>query len=92
MQGVPLRVELGMKDVEKQSVVSARRDTGTKETIAFADVASRVPALLEQIQVSLPLMCRGIDQLRLHVTFTSPSRLCVARVVWMPGKVGGVTG
>lgn len=53
---MPLRVELGMKDVEKQSVVSARRDTGAKETIAFADVASRVPALLEQIQVALPLM------------------------------------
>ena len=51
LQGVPLRVELGMKDVEKQSVVSARRDTGAKETIAFSDVASRVPSLLEQIQV-----------------------------------------
>ncbi len=56
LQGVPLRVELGMKDVEKQSVVSARRDTGAKETIAFADVASRVPTLLEQIQVALPLI------------------------------------
>ena len=54
LQGVPVRVELGMKDVEKQSVVSARRDTGGKETIAFADVVSRVPALLEQIQVSPP--------------------------------------
>ncbi len=49
-------MELGMKDVEKQSVVSARRDTGAKETIAFADVASRVPALLEQIQVRSPVM------------------------------------
>ena len=40
-----------MRDVEKQCVMSARRDTGAKDTIPFADVAGRVPALLEQIQV-----------------------------------------
>ena len=44
-------MELGMRDVEKQCVMSARRDTGAKDTIPFADVAVRVPALLEQIQV-----------------------------------------
>ena len=50
-QGVPLRLELGMKDVEKRSAMVARRDTGAKEVIPFADVAARVSALLEQIQV-----------------------------------------
>lgn len=50
-QGVPLRLELGMKDVEKRSVMVARRDTGAKEVIPFPDVAARVSALLEQIQV-----------------------------------------
>lgn len=50
-QGVPLRLELGMKDVEKRSVMVARRDTGAKEVVPFADMAARVPALLEQIQV-----------------------------------------
>jgi prolyl-tRNA synthetase len=52
-QGVPLRLELGMKDVEKRSVMVARRDTGAKEVISFADVAARVPTLLEQIQVRI---------------------------------------
>ena len=42
-----------MRDVEKQCVMSARRDTGAKDTIPFADVAARVPALLEQIQVRI---------------------------------------
>ena len=42
-----------MKDVEKRSVMVARRDTGAKEVIPFADVAARVPALLEQIQVRI---------------------------------------
>ena len=55
LQGVPLRIELGMKDVEKQSVMSARRDTGAKEVIPFADIVNRVPALLEQIQVLILL-------------------------------------
>ena len=49
-QGVPIRLELGAKDMEAGSCVLARRDTGAKEACALADVASRVPALLEQIQ------------------------------------------
>ena len=44
-------MELGPKDLEAQSVVLARRDTGIKETVAWANVANRVPELLEQIQV-----------------------------------------
>lgn len=51
MQGVPIRLELGSKDLEKQSVVLARRDTGAKEFVAWPDVTTRVPALLLQIQV-----------------------------------------
>ena len=51
-QGVPIRLELGPKDMENQSVMLARRDTGIKETVAWADVTLRVPELLEQIQVS----------------------------------------
>lgn len=50
-QGVPIRLELGSKDLEKKSAVLARRDTGAKETVALSDVAARVPALLEEIHV-----------------------------------------
>ena len=49
---MPIRLELGPKDMENQSVMLARRDTGVKETVAWADVPARVPELLEQIQVS----------------------------------------
>lgn len=52
MQGVPVRLELGPKDMESKSVMLARRDTSVKETVAWEDVASRVLKLLEQIQVS----------------------------------------
>ena len=50
---MPIRLELGPKDMENQSVLLARRDTGVKETVAWADVSARVPELLEQIQVRL---------------------------------------
>lgn len=50
LRGVPLRVELGPKDMEKEVVMVARRDTGAKEIVPWADVATRVPQLLEEIQ------------------------------------------
>jgi prolyl-tRNA synthetase len=51
--GVPLRLEIGPKDLEKSQVYSARRDTREKAAIPLADVATRVPALLEEIQRNL---------------------------------------
>jgi len=50
LRGVPLRLELGPKDLEKQSVFSARRDTKAKAPIARAGVAESVAKLLEAIQ------------------------------------------
>jgi prolyl-tRNA synthetase len=53
LRGVPLRLEIGPKDIEKGQVFSARRDTRDKAPIAFADLTTRVPALLEEIQTGL---------------------------------------
>ena len=53
LMGTPLRLEIGPKDVEKESVFAARRDTGEKAPISFSDVKKRVPALLEEVQGSL---------------------------------------
>lgn len=50
-QGVPLRIELGPRDMEGGVAMLARRDTGAKESGAWDGLAARVPALLEQIQV-----------------------------------------
>jgi prolyl-tRNA synthetase len=49
LRGVPLRLEIGPKDLDKGQVFSARRDTREKAPIAFTDLATRVPALLEEI-------------------------------------------
>lgn len=53
LQGVPIRIAIGPKDLEKGSVEVARRDTLTKQFMKQEEVASTVPLLLDEIQVSL---------------------------------------
>ena len=53
MRGVPLRIEIGPRDVKAGQAVLVRRDTKTKETVPLAALPSRVPALLDEIQASL---------------------------------------
>ncbi|MDB3991553.1 proline--tRNA ligase [Schleiferiaceae bacterium] len=53
LQGVPIRIAIGPKDLEKGSVEVARRDTLTKQFMKQEEVASAVPLLLDEIQVSL---------------------------------------
>ena len=50
---MPLRLEVGPRDVAKNQVVAARRDTGAKETLSQDDLTVTVPALLAEIQQSL---------------------------------------
>lgn len=52
-QGVPIRVELGPKDLEKNQLVAVRRDTGEKITIARESATKKLAALLEEIQQNL---------------------------------------
>ena len=48
--GVPLRLELGPKDLEKQSVVCVKRPNREKCFVPMAEIETRVPELLEEIQ------------------------------------------
>ncbi len=50
MRGVPIRIEVGPRDVRNQQVVLVRRDTRAKEFVPLANVGSRVKDLLIQIQ------------------------------------------
>ena len=56
MKGVPVRVEIGPKDMEKEQCVIARRDTGEKITVALAELESAVKALLDHIHDNLYAM------------------------------------
>jgi prolyl-tRNA synthetase len=53
MRGVPLRLEIGPKDIEKSAVFAARRDTRQKQSIPMDGLTDRIKALLDEIQVSL---------------------------------------
>ncbi|MCC4228303.1 proline--tRNA ligase [Zunongwangia profunda] len=53
LQGVPVRLAIGPKDIEKGTVELARRDTLTKEFVEMDGVVEKVVALMEEIQETL---------------------------------------
>ncbi|NLK18729.1 MAG: proline--tRNA ligase [Synergistaceae bacterium] len=52
-KGVPLRIELGEKDLAGGTARIVRRDTGERLDIPLGQVAEKVPAILEEIQQSM---------------------------------------
>jgi prolyl-tRNA synthetase len=53
MKGIPLRLEVGPRDIENGQVILARRDTGEKVTVPVGELETKVPKLLEEIQQNL---------------------------------------
>jgi prolyl-tRNA synthetase len=53
LKGVPLRIELGPRDLAAGTVVLANRLTGEKESIALPEVAAGMPARLVSFQADL---------------------------------------
>ena len=58
MRGVPLRLEIGPRDVKAGQAVLVRRDTKAKETVPLTALGARVPALLDEIQAELMRQAR----------------------------------
>ena len=50
MQGVPVRIAMGMRDLENNTVEIARRDTKEKMTLSFEDLVPKIEHLMEAIQ------------------------------------------
>jgi len=53
LRGVPLRLEIGPKDIEKQAVLVARRDTREKQSFAMDGLVPRLRQLLADVQQGL---------------------------------------
>ena len=68
MRGVPLRLEIGPKDLEKKAVFAARRDTREKASIPMDGLAARVVALLDEIQAGLLARARAAREARTSAT------------------------
>ena len=52
MKGVPIRIEIGPKDIEKQSIVVAKRHNREKINLEFKDI-EKVVSILDEIQKSM---------------------------------------
>ncbi|MBK5215773.1 MAG: proline--tRNA ligase [Candidatus Pacebacteria bacterium] len=52
-KGIPLRIEIGPKDLASNTVVVVRRDTGEKKAVSLPDLNSAVLSILELIQNNL---------------------------------------
>ncbi|PHQ29546.1 proline--tRNA ligase [Leeuwenhoekiella nanhaiensis] len=53
LKGVPLRIAIGPRDLEKRTVELARRDTMSKETVSKDEIVDRVQSLLVEMQSAL---------------------------------------
>jgi len=53
LKGIPIRIEIGPKDLEKKQAILVRRDTNKKQPIKIKDLKTQVPKILDNIQESL---------------------------------------
>jgi prolyl-tRNA synthetase len=53
LQGIPVRVEIGPRDMEKGQLVAVRRDTGEKTFLPVADAPAKLRVMLDDMQASL---------------------------------------
>ena len=53
MRGIPVRIEIGPKDIEAGQAVIVRRDTREKQVVAIADLAQKVEETLNTMQVEM---------------------------------------
>ncbi|MCK9595666.1 proline--tRNA ligase [Candidatus Pacearchaeota archaeon] len=53
LKGIPIRIEIGPKDLEKNSVTIAKRNDGKKIIVKISMIKKEIPKLLEQIQKEL---------------------------------------
>ena len=53
LKGVPIRVEIGPKDVKNKQVVLVRRDTNKKETVKVDNIVSKLKEMIDDIHKSM---------------------------------------
>ena len=53
LRGVPVRLAVGMRDLENGTIEIARRDTLSKETVALEGIEEKIVSLLDEIQANI---------------------------------------
>jgi prolyl-tRNA synthetase len=85
LRGVPLRLEIGPKDIDKSQVMLARRDTREKLGVPMDGLAPRIRELLDQIQSSL--LARALQFREEHTHRASDYETFKATMEGRPGFV-----
>jgi prolyl-tRNA synthetase len=85
LRGVPLRLEIGPKDIEKSAVMIARRDTREKQSIPMAGLADRLRELLNDVQRTLLARARQFREE--HTTHVSDYHAFKEAMEGRPGFV-----
>jgi len=53
MKGVPIRLEVGARDMSDEQVILVRRDNGEKQAVQVQELINIIPKMLAEIQSSL---------------------------------------
>lgn len=72
MKGIPVRLEIGPKDIENKQVVLVRRDTLEKVVVPIAELEVKLPELLDEIQANLYNKALKHREERTSVALTLP--------------------
>ena len=70
LKGIPLRLEIGPRDLNNGTAVLVRRDTGEKVNVAQNDLESQIKTLLAEIQENLFNKAKKFQQQNLHFVKT----------------------
>jgi prolyl-tRNA synthetase len=66
MKGVPVRIEIGPKDVDAATAVLVARTGGGKHSVPVDDVATRTGGLLDEVQAALVAEARDLRERNTH--------------------------
>ncbi len=68
MRGVPVRMEIGPRDAQNNSVMLVRRDNRAKESVSLDTLEMRLPELLEEVQKALFQRAVEFREQNMHYT------------------------
>ena len=89
MRGVPVRIEIGPRDLENNQAVLVRRDSGVKEVVELSKLDERLESLLEEIQKDMFEVCkeRRVAKTKVATTLDEMIKLmeeeqCFLKTMW----------
>ena len=85
MRGIPMRIEIGPKDIEANQAILVRRDTGEKITVSLNELESKVKEILENIQKEMLEKAR--KHLNSHIYVATNYEECKDIVANKPGFI-----